>query len=292
MQFTGILVYWAKKGQSFNLEIFPKVSCIITCYSEGELVKNTIVCLAEQLYKGEIEIIPVIDGAASDKNQKTLKSVRAVEKTFGNYKNRAILVVPKWQRGGRVSSLNAGLKFATGDIVMALDADTSFDNDMVAKSVKYFLDPNVIAVSGALRVRNAKKNLLTWLQALEYIISIHAGKVALASFNIINNVSGAFGIFRTSMIRHIGGWDTGTAEDLDMTLRLKAYMGNHPELKIAFAPDAIGHTDVPETLFSFFFQRLRWDGDLSYMYLHKHRLSFSAKIVGFLNSIISPKNFF
>ena len=85
------------------------------------------------------------------------------------------------------------------------------------------------------------------------------------------------------MIRHIGGWDTGTAEDLDMTLRLKAYMGNHPELKIAFAPDAIGHTDVPETLFSFFFQRLRWDGDLSYMYLHKHRLSFSAKIVGFLN---------
>ena len=137
-----------------------------------------------------------------------------MEKTFGNYKNRAILVVPKWQRGGRVSSLNAGLKFATGDIVMALDADTSFDNDMVAKSVKYFLDPNVIAVSGALRVRNAKKNLLTWLQALEYIISIHAGKVALASFNIINNVSGAFGIFRTSMIRHIGGWDTGTAEDL------------------------------------------------------------------------------
>ena len=38
--------------------------------------------------------------------------------------------------------------------------------------------------------------------------------------NLVNNISGAFGVFRASFIRWVGGWDAGTAEDLDMTLRL------------------------------------------------------------------------
>ena len=51
-----------------------------------------------------------------------------------------------------------------------------------------------------------------------------------------------------------------------------------PGLKLVFAPGAIAHTDVPDTFRSFFLQRLRWDGDLSYVYFRKHWHSFSPMI--------------
>ena len=46
---------------------------------------------------------------------------------------------------------------------------------------------------------------------------------------------------------------------------------------------AIGHTDSPEDFKTLLKQRLRWDGDLSYIYLRKFRLSFSPKILGWRN---------
>lgn len=283
LQYVGILIYWARKENTQEYAYLPKVSCLITCYSEGALTKNTIRCLAEQDYAGCIEIIPVVDGAGLPQNRATLDAVNEIAHLVRQYPKRLMLVLPKWQRGGRVSSLNTGLSFATGEIIMALDADTSFDNNMVTNAVRHFTDPNVIGVSGALRVRNANATLVTRLQTLEYLISIHAGRTGLDTFNIINNISGAFGIFRAKMLRHIGGWDAGTAEDLDITLRLKSYLGRHPALRLAFAPDAIAHTDVPETLYDFFRQRMRWDGDLSYMYLRKHSLVFQRNLLGFAN---------
>ena len=124
------------------------------------------------------------------------------------------------------------------------------------------------------------KNLVTRLQGLEYLISIHAGRTGLSAFNVVNNVSGAFGIFRTSFVRQMGGWDSGSAEDLDLTMRINSYFGRDRRLRVVFEPKAIGHTDVPETWLSLWQQRLRWDGDLVYIYLRKHLKSFSHNIMG------------
>lgn len=194
-------------------------------------------------------------------------------------------ILPKRQRGGRVSSINLGLACASGEIVMVLDGDTSFDNDMVSNAVSHFQDPNVVAVSGNLRVRNARKSIATRLQAIEYMLSIHASRIALDQFNAVNNVSGAFGVFRRSFVEHIGGWDSGTAEDLDMTIRIKKYFSRHPELRIRFEPYAIGHTDVPDTVWGFFNQRLRWDGDLFYVYFRKYRDALRPGLLGWPNFI-------
>ena len=188
-------------------ERYPRVSCLITCYSEGEDVRKTIESLAQQLYPGHIEIIAVIDGAIQ--NRPTLEAARNARALLHNTPRRQLLVLPKWQRGGRVSSLNAGLSIATGEIVMALDGDTSFDNDMVRNATRHFDDPGVVGVAGNLRVRNAKRSLVTRLQALEYLLSIAAGKTGLSEFNLVNNISGAFGVFRTQFIRNLGGVGRG-----------------------------------------------------------------------------------
>lgn len=264
---------------------YPTVSCIITCYSEGKDVALTLHSLLEQDYPGLIELIPVIDGAIQ--NQPTLAAAQQFLPRVRLYPKRRLNILPKWQRGGRVSSLNAGLLQSTGEIVMALDGDTSFDNDMVSNAVRNFRDPDVIGVAGSLRLRNAKVSQTTRLQALEYLLSIHASKVGLSEWNVLNNISGAFGIFRRSFLINLGGWDAGTAEDLDMTLRLKQYFGRHPNLKILFEPRAMAHTDGPTRFGEFLKQRLRWDGDLHYLYFRKHWRSFSARLLGWRNLIFT-----
>ncbi|MGP9802136.1 glycosyltransferase family 2 protein [Rheinheimera sp. NSM] len=255
----------------------PKVSCIITCYAEGGAVKATIDSLAEQSYDGEIEIIAVVDGAVQ--NALTYSVAKAAAAAC-KLPNRRVIVLPKWQRGGRVSTLNAGLSIASGEIVMNADADTSFDNTMISEIVPYFADPNVPALGGALRVRNVQDSLLTRMQAIEYLISMQGGKTGLSQWNLLNNISGAFGAFRRSFLQQIGGWDTHTAEDLDLTVRIKQYFGRHPKMRIPFATRAIGHTDAPADLKTLVLQRLRWDGDLLFLYLRKHWPAFSPRLLG------------
>ncbi|MDR3629439.1 MAG: glycosyltransferase [Desulfocapsaceae bacterium] len=283
---AGISKYYLRKigSRPYSSPVSPAVSCIVTCYSEGQGAAATVRCLAEQLYSGFIEIIPVVDGASA--NIETYNAVMKMAAYARSMPNRRVVVLPKWQRGGRVSSLNAGLAVASGEIVMALDGDTSFDNDMVAKAARHFSDKNVVGVAGALRVMNARKNLLTRIQALEYMMSIHASKTGLSEFNVVNNISGAFGIFRKSFLEIISGWSSGTAEDLDITLRIKNYFGRYPALKIVFDPEAIGHTEVPETVLGLFRQRLRWDGDLYYLYFRKHSKTFDIRLMGLGNYIL------
>jgi poly-beta-1,6-N-acetyl-D-glucosamine synthase len=282
----GIVRYFLRKDDETPLQqhYYPSVSCLITCYSEGEDVAKTILSLAEQIYPGTIEIMPIIDGAIQ--NSATYRAALRQSDYVARMPHRILRVIPKWQRGGRVSSLNTGLSMARGQVVMALDGDTSFDNTMVQNACAHFADANVVGVAGSLRVRNAFRNMVTRLQALEYLLSIHASKVGLSEFNVVNNISGAFGIFRKSFLDKIGGWDAGSAEDLDITMRIKNYFGRHPGLRIVFEPNAMGHTDAPDTWLGLFNQRLRWDGDLYYLYIRKHAMSFSPRLFGWRNFIM------
>ncbi len=285
--FLGILGHVIRESMDVpEIELFrPGVSCIITCYSEGKDVQLTIKSLAEQIYDGFIEIICVVDGASQ--NIATYEAAKGMESYVRGFRGRLLTVLPKWQRGGRVSSLNAGLSVARGEVVMALDGDTSFDNTTVAGAVRHFDDRNVVGVAGCLRVRNVDVSIWTRLQAIEYLLSIHASKVGLSEFNIVNNISGAFGIFRRSFLTRMGGWDSGTAEDLDLTMRIKSYFGRHRRLRILFEPRAMGHTDVPTTLKDFMKQRLRWDGDLFYLYIRKHFHSLRPGLFGWRNWLMT-----
>lgn len=281
----GVLRWWLRNQWSppHSCLYKPRVSCVITCYSEGCDVKRTLTSLCEQIYEGDIELIPVIDGAAT--NKATLEAVRDFQINQEIHPNRHLYPIAKWQRGGRVSSLNSGLALASGEVILALDGDTSFDNTMISQMVRHFENPNVQAVAGNLRVRNTWASVVTALQSLEYLLSISMARIGLAEWNVINNVSGAFGAFRRSVLIQIGGWNTHTAEDLDLTLRIKTYFRRHPDWRVPFEPKAIGHTDVPATFKDFLKQRLRWDGDLLFLYTRKHKQNINPRLMGWPNFI-------
>lgn len=143
-----------------------------------------------------------------------------------------------------------------------------------------FANPNVIACGGALRVRNRESSFWTKMQSLEYMMSMQSSKTGVATWGLLNNISGAFGGFRRSVLKQVGGWNTHTAEDLDLTIRLKQYKKRYPGTRLNFSPRAIGHTDVPDTFKGLMSQRLRWDGDLLFVYLRKHKHGLRPKLYG------------
>lgn len=282
---AGIVCCYFRGKSRGHIVKTPSISAAITCYSEGDDIKQTVITLCEQIYLGKIEIIVVIDGATQ--NYATYQAAIEIKKIEKKYHNRSIIILPKWQRGGRVSSLNAALNIASGELFLALDGDSSFNNNMIYEIAREFEDANVPAVAGSLKVRNKNVSFITRMQSIEYMISMEGGKTGLAEWNLINNISGAFGAFRTQFVKQIGGWDTHSAEDLDLTIRILQYFKRHPHLRIPFANKAIGHTDAPTTWLDIIKQRNRWDGDLIFLYFRKHRLAFSPKLLGWKRYIFT-----
>lgn len=279
---SGVL-RWSVNLSELEATSCPSISFIITCYGEGEAISETIDTLVEQIYPNKIEILVVVDGAKQ--NAETYQAALYGAKKHQYKQMRTVKVIAKWQRGGRVSTLNAGLSEAKNDLVINVDGDTSFDNNMAWEMAKQFSDPNVLASGGALRVRNWDANLLTRMQSLEYMMSMQTGKTGMSNWGVLNNISGAFGAFRIEVIKRVGGWDTHTAEDLDLTMRLKQYKGRHPNSRLAFTPHSVGHTDAPDTLKILLMQRLRWDGDLLFLFLRKHKQGLSPSLLGWGNFV-------
>ncbi|MBD1570836.1 glycosyltransferase [Aliivibrio sp. S10_S31] len=275
--FIGIL-HWSWGANEVRKHAHPSISFIVTCYAEGKEIEKTIATLVEQIYPNYIEILVVIDGAKE--NKETYRTAISLIKKYKNIPNKTIKILPKWQRGGRVSTLNAGLSEAKHELVINVDGDTSFDNNMALKMARTFANPNVIACGGALRVRNRESSFWTKMQSLEYMMSMQSSKTGMATWGLLNNISGAFGGFRRSVLKQVGGWNTHTAEDLDLTIRLKQYKKRYPGTRLNFSPRAIGHTDVPDTFKGLMSQRLRWDGDLLFVYLRKHKHGLRPKLYG------------
>jgi cellulose synthase/poly-beta-1,6-N-acetylglucosamine synthase-like glycosyltransferase len=112
------------------------------------------------------------------------------------------------------------------------------------------------------------------------MLSIQLARTGLTALGAVNNISGAFGGFRRDLLERVDGWDAGTAEDLDITLRIKKRSRSSARHRIVHAPRAMGHTDAPTAWRAFFKQRLRWDGDLYYLYVRKHGRSLTPRLLG------------
>ena len=101
--------------------------------------------------------------------------------------------------GGKARAVNAGLAASHGEVVVALDADTHFEPDTIARLARWFGDETIGAVAGNAKVGN-RINLITRWQALEYITAQNLERRALAALDCITVVPGAVGAWRRSAL--------------------------------------------------------------------------------------------
>jgi cellulose synthase/poly-beta-1,6-N-acetylglucosamine synthase-like glycosyltransferase len=110
-----------------------------------------------------------------------------------------------------------------------------------------------------LRVRLPRKSLEV-IQVIEYLRAFLIGREAWAQGNMMLIISGAFGLFRTDLVRAIGGYRAkAIGEDFDLVARLHRHLiEKGQEYRIQFVPDPVCWTEAPSDLKSLGRQRARW----------------------------------
>lgn len=275
-----------------NFSTLPSVSIIAPAYNEEKTLIQNINGLLNIKYQ-DFEIIIVNDGSKDNSMEVIVnyfdlvktnlmyemtipsKNVRGIYKS----RNRAFnhLTVIDKENGGKADALNTGVNFSQKELFLAMDVDCIIEPDALLKMVKPFIEESnieVIASGGVIRVANSCEitdgrinkvnfpdNIWARFQVLEYFRAFTLGRMAWSKINGLLIISGAFGLFDRKRAIKVGGYDpTTVGEDLELVVRMRRYMHEveKKKYKVAFIPDPLCWTEVPESYKILSRQRNRW----------------------------------
>jgi cellulose synthase/poly-beta-1,6-N-acetylglucosamine synthase-like glycosyltransferase len=166
-----------------------------------------------------------------------------------------VVTIPK-ATGNKSYAQEIGLNYVTSDIFVATDGDTILDENFLKVVERHFIEqPELGAVSGY--VQGSSQNWLTALREIDYVVGQDLYKQAQACMNYILVIPGCAGAFKTSLFKDgtVRFEHDTLTEDLDFTYRIHEH-----NIKIAFATDAISHTQDPYTIQAYVTQMRRWYG--------------------------------
>ncbi len=219
------------------------ISFLIPCFNEEETIKETIESVLKLEFPNK-EVIVINDGS-SDRSAEVIEALK--EKLEFTFVNLSV-------NQGKANALNEGIKHASFEYIMGIDADTVVDNDAPYYMIENFLnDPDLAAVTGNPRIRN-KGSILGKIQAVEYASMVGSIKRAQSITGKINTISGVFTLFRKSAITEVNKWDIDMITE-DIAISWKFHLSN---LKIKYEPRALCWMLVPETVGGLWKQRIRW----------------------------------
>lgn len=232
----------------------PSVTVVVAGHNEASTIAETMRSVIENY--SNVQLIVVDDGSTD--------GMADVARQFASH-HRNVMVLRNNERGGKSSALNMGLRHATGDILVTVDADSKLEPASIYELVQPLHNSKVAAVSATVVAWNPFRSFVTWLQAYEYRQTIFISRMTRGRLGVLGIVSGAFGAFRTSVLKQMGGWDVGPGEDGDLILRIRK--AGHA---IDVAPYSVCYTNVPTSWVSLFWQRCRWDRTVITFECRKH----------------------
>ncbi|MBT8280531.1 MAG: glycosyltransferase [Muriicola sp.] len=290
-------------SKTLGSPLAPGITIIAPAYNEGLTIVENVRSLLSLQYVN-YEVMVVNDGSKDDTLEKLIEAydLKKIERDIdpaikskpvrGIYKSEqrsfAKLTVVDKANGGKSDALNAGIYLSENKYVGCIDVDCLIVPEALLHVVKSFYqhsDKRVIAVGGVIRVANSckisggtleeirlPKNWLAKFQLLEYTRSFLLGRMAWARIDSLLIISGAFGFFDREIALAVGGYDTQTVgEDMEIIFRMRRYMHDRDEpYHVAYIPDPLCWTEVPEDLNIFINQRDRWSrGNLETLNTHK-----------------------
>ncbi len=289
---------WSK-----GVDLAPPISVIAPAYNEERSITQSVRALLALEYP-EHEVIVVNDGS-KDATIERLKqdfeliaidrpqvAVLQVTKIRGVYRSRThpnLIVIDK-ENGRKADAVNAGIGFAQTPLVCVIDADSIIETDGLLRAVEPYMldDGTLVAVGGAIRIVNGcevrggslrkigiPREWLARFQVVEYLRAFLTARVANAEIDSLLLISGAFGLFRRSILVEIGGYRHDTVgEDLEVVVRIHRYCReNNIPYDIGFIPEIVCWTEAPVSLAGLRNQRARWQqGALETLGTHRKML--------------------
>lgn len=253
----------------------PMVSILIPARNEEQVIGRIIQRMTELTYPKDNMQIIVIDDASTDDTGKI------VEEYAKNYSYIKVTHrTPREWGKVKASALNAGLKYAEGEILLYFDADYYPQADIIEKLVTEFVDPKVGAVQGRVTVLNEPKNIVTRLVALERVGGYRVDQQARDSLGLIPQLGGTAVAIRRKLLESLDGWDESIlAEDTDLTFRV--YLAGY---KVRYVNDAESYEEAVENWRAYWKQRCRWaEGHMQCAFKH------SLKVLKSNNLLLKEK---
>ena len=270
----------------------PSISVIAPAFNEGLTIIENVKSLLSIQYP-YYELILVNDGSKDDSLEQLIKEFQLERRdaTFisqpiptasVNYYYRSKLskythlTVLDKNNGGRADALNAGINFASSELVVCTDADCIIEQDALLKMVRPYLEENekeIIACGGGIGIANDSvikngvlkelrlpDNLVPMVQVVEYIRAFLLGRMAWSEINGLMLVSGAFGMYPRKRVIEVSGFDAKTVgEDLELCIRLRMLMEeNKKPYKVVYLPETLCWTEGPPDHSILIKQRDRW----------------------------------
>lgn len=306
----------ADPGRLRGSELAPRISVIAPAYGEESTIAQSTRSLLALGYP-QLEVVVVNDGSKDDTlgvlqrafdlrpvtpiYRRTIPTA-TVRRVLRSPQASSLVVVDK-ENGGKADALNVGLCVATGELVCAIDADTIIDPDALLRMVRPFLTrDDVVAAGGTIRPVNgsdvvdgrvvrvaAPRHPLAALQAVEYLRAFLPGRVGWNRLGGNLIISGAFGLFRRDATLAVGGYEEETVgEDMELVAKLRRH-GHETggPRRVAFVPDPVAWTEVPESLRVLGRQRDRWHRGLADV-LWRHRSTLLRRRHGTLGLVAMP----
>ena len=236
------------------LTTLPALTVIAPVFNEADHIGRTITQVMESAYPADKLQFIVVDDGSTDKTGESIEQARR--------RYPEINVISLATSHGKREALAAGVRQATGEILVFIDSDSFLDAHALEQVVRPFADPEVGAVTGHCDVENIWTNALTKMQAVRYYIAFRVMKAAESVFDSVTCLSGPLAAYRRS------AFDEVMDEWLSQTfMGQPATMGDDRSLtnsllrrgvKTVYAADARTSTVVPEHYAGFLRQQMRW----------------------------------
>lgn len=234
-----------------------RVSVIIPAYNEARVIETSVRRVLTSTGV-DLEVVVVDDGSRDETSA-------IVARAFADAPRVTLITQAN---AGKATAVNTGIARAKGEIIIALDADTQFEAETIARLVRWFIRPEIGAVAGNAKVGN-RFNFVTRWQGVEYVTAQNLERSALAIFGAMMVVPGAVGAWRRTALEAVGGYPHDTlAEDQDLTIAIQ-----RRDWAVAYDQDAVAWTEAPESFTALIKQRYRWAfGTLQCLWKHRRIL--------------------
>lgn len=222
------------------------VTVLVAAKNEGQRIADTIDYICRQDYTGKIKVLIIDNGSIDDTYVTAVNAGR---------KFRLDLTVIREEKAGKFNALNAGLSRTKTEFVITLDADTLLHKSAIRYLVSRMKSAptEICAVAGSVLARNSRHSTIAKVQEWDYFLGIASIKRLQGLYQGTLVAQGACSIYKTDVLRAVGGWPDAIGEDIVLTWKLLKGGG-----LTYFEPLAVAFTDVPTTLDSFSRQRSRW----------------------------------
>lgn len=238
-------------------DYFPPVSVVVPTYNEGYRgLKECLFSIGKQNYP-TFNVYLIDDGTETNHSELVYKEFRRKFPQvqifhYHSEKNQGKRFAQKW-----------ALDRTTSEVVVTIDSDTVLLPNTIYELTRPFYDNKVGAVTGNVRAKNKYKNILTQMIDLRYWMAFNQERGSQSLFGVTMCVSGVLGAYRTSILKRIK--ERYVEQQF---LGHKCHFGDDRHLsnlvlnegyKIYYIPKAKAYTDVPETLWGWLKQQLRWN---------------------------------